>query len=168
MLLERVEYKVEETRLGVWRSFASEHGAYFREFVSHRRLWGLPVLHYTQGICPETGGRRCAKGIVAIGRKAIGVLAIGQLAMGVVAIGQLGIGVLFGLGQGTTGIVAIGQAALGLAFGLGQFATGFIAIGQMAAGSYVFAYRGVGRHVWDMLRSDPEAQGFFKSFINGA
>ena len=194
---EPVEYKVEETALGVWRRFSYEDSeeyrilrenldryqaehprygliwaslsrsavkgaqyAFFEEFVSHKRLFGLPLLHYTRGRCPETGRSQCAKGIVAIGRMAIGLIAIGQFSLGLISVAQFGIGAFLGLGQFTTGVLAIGQIAIGLAFGFGQFVTGFVAIGQcaagflaigqLAAGYYVLAMKGIGVHVWDM------------------
>ncbi|HET6879794.1 MAG TPA: hypothetical protein VFI31_06555 [Pirellulales bacterium] len=168
-------YKVKETPLGVWRDFSSVQTGFFVEFVSHKRLFGLPLLHYTRGWCPETETASWALGVVAIGRKAAGVIAIGQISVGVVAVGQLAIGVMFGLGQGasgilaigqaTTGIVAIGQFAIGVAFGLGQIATGFVAIGQGAAGVYVLAMIGGGVYVCDMFGCSAVAKQFFQAFI---
>jgi hypothetical protein len=165
LLLEKVEYKIETTSFGAWRRFVYPTGAYFAEFKSHSTFLGLPLLHYTRGICPETGRRIIAKGVLAIGRLAMGFLAIGHASFGVVAIGQLGLGVLLGLGQGATGLYAIGQFALGLLFGLGQFATGQIVIGQIAYGKYVLAQFGYGEYVWSQKRADPEAVAFFKSFL---
>ena len=55
LLLENVEYKIETTNFGVWRRFVYPTGAYFAEFKSHAAFWGLPLLHYTRGKCPETG-----------------------------------------------------------------------------------------------------------------
>ena len=155
LLLEKVEYKIETTNFGVWRRFLYPNGAYFTEFKSHAIFFGIPLLHYTRGKCPETGKRVVAKGVVAVGR----------LAMGILAIGQLGLGLLLGLGQGATGLYAIGQAAIGLMFGLGQIATGEIAIGQVAYGNYVLAQVGYGDYVWSMKRADPEAVKFFKSLL---
>jgi hypothetical protein len=165
LLLEDVEYKMEQTSFGVWRRFVYPNGAYFAEFTSHATFWGLPLLHYTRGKCPETGRRVVAKGIVAVGRLAMGVLAIGQASFGIIAIGQLGLGLLLGLGQGATGLYAIGQVSIGVLFGLGQIATGEIAIGQIAFGKYVLAQLGFGEHVWSMNRADPEAVAFFKAFL---
>ena len=133
-LLEPVEYKVEETRFGVWRRYLYPGGDLFEEYRSHRRLLGLPLLHYTRGKCPETGKRVVAKGIVAVGRLAVGIVAVGQAAAGFVAIGQLAISPLLGIGQAATGLVAVGQLAVGALFGLGQFATGYVAIGQLGLG----------------------------------
>ena len=165
LLLENVEYKVETTRFGVWRRFLYPNNAYFAEFKSHATFLGLPLLHYTRGICPETGRRVIAKGVVGVGRLATGILAIGHASFGLIAIGQLGLGVLLGLGQGATGLYAIGQAAIGLLFGLGQVATGEIAIGQLAYGKYVLAQMGYGDFVWSTKRADPEAVVFFKSLL---
>ena len=165
LLLEKVEYKVETTNFGVWRRFLYPNGAYFAEFKSHTILFGLPLLHYTRGKCPETGKRVVAKGVIAVGRLAMGILAIGHASFGLIAIGQLGLGLLLGVGQGATGLYAVGQAAIGLLFGLGQFATGEIAIGQIAFGDYVLAQLGYGDYVWSMKRADPEAVTFFKSLL---
>lgn len=163
LLLEKVDYKIEQNRRGVWRRYLYPNGQYFAEFKTHRTLFGLPVYHYTSGICPETGRRVTAKGIIAIGRVAMGGLAIGQAAFGIVAIGQLGLGLLFGLGQASSGVIAIGQLAIGVLFGLGQFATGLVAIGQFAMGQYVLAQFGMGDYVWMKDSADPRAVEFFKS-----
>lgn len=162
LLLDEVEYKIEKTRWGIWRSFLYPTGAYFSEFRSYGELWGLPVIHYTRGISPETGKRVVAKGIIAVGRLAVGVVAIGHASAGIIAIGQLGLGLLFGLGQACTGAYAIGQLALAALFGIGQVATGQVAIGQIAWGEYVLAQFGVGEHVWSAEHADPEAVTYFK------
>ncbi|MDP2970222.1 MAG: hypothetical protein Q8P64_13595, partial [Deltaproteobacteria bacterium] len=85
LLLEKVEYKIETTSFGTWRRFVYPNGKYFAEFRSHATFWGLPLLHYTRGICPETGRRVVAKGIMAVGRLAMGALAIGQASFGLIA-----------------------------------------------------------------------------------
>jgi hypothetical protein len=164
-LLAEVEYKVDETPRGVWRRFLYPDGQLFEEFVSHRWVGGLPLLHYTRGRCPETGRRVVARGVVAIGRLAVGVVAIGHASAGVIAIGQLAVGLLFGLGQAATGMFALGQLALAGIVGIGQFATGWMAVGQFGIGRYVLAQLGVGEHVWDMRGASPVAQQFFRSFL---
>lgn len=166
LLLESVEYKINQTQLGTWRRYLSPTGAYFAEFKSKKSLFGLPLIHYTRGICPETGRRKTAKGIISIGRIAVGIVALGQASFGIIAIGQLAIGLLFGFGQGATGIFALGQLAVGLLFGAGQIATGVVAIGQMAFGKYVLAQVGVGEYVWSQKITDPAAVDFFKSSLN--
>jgi hypothetical protein len=166
LLLEKVEYQTETTSWGTWRRFVYPDGKYFAEFRSHTTFWGLPLMHFTRGICPETGRRVMAKGIIALGRFALGALAIGQVSFGLIAIGQAGLGLLLGLGQASTGLYAIGQAAIGVLFGAGQVATGQIAIGQVAFGKYVLAQIGFGEYVWSMNRSAPEAVSFFKAFLS--
>src|SRR5438270_1260896 len=119
LLLEDVQYKIDETPRGVWRRFAYPNGELFEEFTSHRRLFGVPLLHYTRGKCPETGRRVVARGIVAVGRLAVGVIAIGHASAGIIALGQLAPGVLLGLGQAATGVDAPGQLAVAAPLGLG-------------------------------------------------
>jgi hypothetical protein len=163
VLLEDVAYKIEETPLGVWRRYLYPSGAYFAEFKAHRTMFGLPLIHYTKGICPETGKPVVAKGVVAIGRLAAGVVAIGQASLGIIAIGQLALGILFGFGQGATGVAAVGQIAVGMTFGAGQVAAGLTAIGQVGVGRYVLGQIGFGDYVWSTKRADPEAVEYFQS-----
>jgi hypothetical protein len=161
LLLEKVEYKIDKTQRGTWRRFVYPNGQRFEEFRSHATWQGLPLIHYTNGVCPETGKRIVAKGVIAIGRIAAGVLAIGQASFGLVALGQLGLGLLLGLGQASTGLYAVGQLAIGLSFGLGQFATGYTSIGQFAFGKYALAQAGFGKYLITPERSDPEALEHF-------
>jgi hypothetical protein len=148
LLLEPIDYKIEETPLGTWRRFAGANGMVYSEFTSRHRWFGLPLLAYTSGRCPETGKAKMAKGIIAVGRFALGVVAIGQVAIGLFPIGQVSLGLVLGLGQFATGLVAVGQFALGGVFGFGQFATGLVAIGQFALGWHVVGQIGMGAHVW--------------------
>ena len=137
LLLEEVKYKINKTKYGVWRRYLYPTGACFEEFRAYRTLMGLPLIHYTVGINPETGKRVIAKGFIGVGKIATGVIAIGHAAFGVIAIGQLGIGIILGLGQASVGFISIGQLAIGLLFGLGQFATGHTVIAQLGIGHYV-------------------------------
>jgi len=162
LLFEKVEYEVEKTDWGVWRRHLSPTGQLYSEFTSHGAFAGWPLLHYTYGRNPETGRRKVAKGVVAIGRFAVGGLAIGQVSAGIVAVGQLALGLLLGLGQGCTGAFAVGQVAIALLLGLGQIATGYVAVGQVALGMWVLAQVGVGGHAWTPSGADPEAQAFFR------
>lgn len=166
LLLEEVEYKVEETSFGVWRRFLHPQFGLFEEFTSHGRLFGLPLFHYTRGRSPETGKRKVAKGVVAVGRLAVGGLAVGHVSAGLVAIGQLGLGLLFGLGQGATGALAVGQVAVALGFALGQVAVGYAAVGQLAVGWYALGQFGVGEYVWDISDRSPAAVEFFRSWAS--
>lgn len=165
VLRNDVDYIVQETANGVWRRYMYPNGKRFAEFKTYLNVGGLPLVHYTYGICPQTGRRITAHGIVAVGRIASGVIAIGQVAMGLIAIGQLSIGLLLALGQASFGANSMGQLAIGLFFGAGQFATGQIAIGQFAYGNYVLAQMGLGKHVIDVHGVDPIAKGFFLKLI---
>lgn len=164
LLLQPVRYQVVETGFGVWKRFLNAQGQAYAEFTSHRRVMGLPLVHYTAGRSPETGKRKVARGIVAVGRVSIGVVAIGQAAFGVIAIGQLALGALLGLGQASTGAVAVGQATAGVG-AVGQVTAGAMAVGQFGAGHYVLAQAGAGTHVWDTKRADPKAVSFFRALI---
>ncbi len=161
-LNQKIDYKIETTGLGRWRRYLYPNGQSFSEFRSHAEFLGWPVLHYTYGICPETGRRVVAKGVVAMGRLAVGGLAIGHASLGIIAIGQLGLGLLLGLAQLATGYYALGQAALAVQFGIGQLATGETAIGQIAFGQYVLAQIGWGEYVWQQESADPMAVEYFK------
>ncbi len=164
MLLEKVEYKVERTYFGTWRRYVYETGARFAEFKSHDSMLGLPFIHYTAGICPETGKRLVAKGVIAVGRKAVGFVAVGQAAVGLLALGQLAVGAV-AVGQASFGVAVIGQLAIAILFGLGQMTTGYVAIGQFALGHYALGQFGAGDHVWSTGRTDPEAVEFFSCFL---
>ncbi len=76
------------------------------EYKSEAELFGLPLIHIAQGIDPQTGAPRIAKGIIAIGNIAVGVFALGGLAFGGLTIGGISIGLL-----------ALGGFALGYAIG---------------------------------------------------
>jgi len=153
-LLQPVQYKVELTSMGVWKTYLSPGGSYYAEFTSHRTIGVLPLLHYTRGRNPETGRRKPAVGFIAIGRIAVGVIAIGQAAVGVITVGQLSIGLVIGVGQLATGLFSLGQVALALIFGLGQFATGLVAVGQFSLGYFAIGQQAFGAHVWSMTRHD--------------
>jgi hypothetical protein len=165
LLLEKIEYRIDETRFGVWRRFLYPNGDLFEEFTAHERLWGLPLVHYTRGQVPGDGqadrrpgrpGRRSSGGGRGGDRPCV---------VGIIAIGQLAVGLLFGLGQAATGLFALGQLALAAVVGLGQFATGYVAIGQLGFGRYVLAQIGAGQHIWDMRAASPVARAFFRSLI---
>jgi hypothetical protein len=162
LLLQKIEYKIEETPRGIWRRFVYPTGQYFAEFRSHATVFGLPLLHYTRGICPETGRRIAARGIFAVGRVAIGVIALGQASAGIIAVGQAGFGLVLCLAQAGAGFAAVGQVAAGLNFGAGQVASGLTAIGQLAAGKFVLAQLGLGAYLWTPQQADPEAVRHFQ------
>lgn len=98
------------------------------EYISPRRLWGLPLVHIKLG-----RGRCRAKGILAIGNVATGILSIGMVSCGVVALGSVSLGVL-----------ALGAVAVGLCGALGGAAMGFFAMGGIAPGDCVLWRSGGG------------------------
>lgn len=110
------------------------------EYKSSLSIMGLPLIHIAQGINPETGRPRVAKGIIAIGNVAIGVLAIGGAAIGGITLGGFSLGVA-ALGGLAIGGFAVGGAALGVTFAMGglavsaKYAIGGLAIAPHAIGS---------------------------------
>lgn len=112
---------------------------YGYEYKSRLTLLGLPLLHVAQGIDPQTGRQRVARGIIAIGGVAIGVVALGGVAVGGLAIGGIALGAL-ALGGMAAGGVALGGMALALGLALGgmaisaQYAVGGLALAPHALG----------------------------------
>ncbi|HBG27545.1 MAG: hypothetical protein A2Y10_15565 [Planctomycetes bacterium GWF2_41_51] len=156
LLNVKPDYVITQSGWGETRKYLYESGMLFKEFTSKMKIGNCPLLHFTMGICPETGKRIWAKGIIAVGRKAIGVVAIGQLSIGVIAIGQLSVALVFGLAQlSFAGFFSIGQAAIG-AIAIGQFSFGYYALGQI----------GFGKFVWSLKEKDFEAVNFFKGLWN--
>jgi hypothetical protein len=103
------------------------------EYKSEAELFGWPLIHIAQGIDPQTGAPRIAKGVIAIGNIAVGGLALGGLAAGGIAFGGLGLGVISfgglaigilaaGGGLALGGFFAIGGAAISLAYAIGGLA----------------------------------------------
>ncbi len=110
------------------------------EYKSPIELFGLPLIHIANGIDPQTGAPRVAKGILAIGNIAIGVFALGGLAVGGITIGGGSIGV-FALGGLALGGVTLGGLSIGIIFALGglalspAFAMGGLALAPHFIGS---------------------------------
>ena len=100
-----------------------------------RLLWmGFPVVHVAFGRGSD-GRPRTARGVVAIGQRAVGGVAIGIVASGFFAIGFVAIGCF------TAGVVSI--AALG-AVGVNAFAPaaiGITAFGYIAGGVAPFGWK---------------------------
>ena len=161
LLLSQIDYKIIETPRGTWRRYMYPSGARYSEFTSSTTVLGLPLLHYTSGVSPETGTYAVSRGFLAVGRRALGVIAVGRLSAGLIAIGQLAVGVI-SIGQAALGLAALGQLALGIALGVGQVTCGVVCVGQVAFGKWVLAQLGVGQHVWSMRIKDPAAIEFFK------
>ncbi len=143
------------------------------EYRSKATLFGLPWLHVTSGVDPQTGKARVAHGIIAIGGKAKGVIALGGMATGGFAIGGMAIGI-FAFGGGALGMVSVGGLSIGL-LSLGGLAIGLIAalgggaiapiaIGGGAIGYLALGGGAIGAHVMDSAAQDPVAKRFFLSW----
>lgn len=111
VLLEKVDYKITETERGIWRRYMYPTGSLYAEYTSRSMAFGMPLIHYVRGVSPETGVAPVARGVIAIGRRAVGIVAIGRFAVGLLAVGQLSAG-LIGIGQLTGGVLSLGQMAL--------------------------------------------------------
>jgi zinc-ribbon domain len=91
------------------------------EYKSEAELFGIPLIHIAQGVDPQTGAPRVAKGIIAIGNIAIGVFAMGGLAVGGIAVGGGAVGV-FALGGLALGGITLGGLSIGVLLAVGGLA----------------------------------------------
>ncbi|HTH48536.1 MAG TPA: serine/threonine-protein kinase [Candidatus Limnocylindria bacterium] len=137
------------------------------EYRSPRILFGRPLVHIAFGRDPATGQALVARGIIAIGQKAVGVVAMGGYARGLLAIGGVAIGgVAFGgLALGffaiaglALGLVSVGGLSIGLLLALGGGALGLYAGGGLAIGKVAAGGLAIGRLVWDARRHDEAAR----------
>ena len=99
------------------------------EYKSRRTVRGLPLVHIN-----FVAGRYTAKGIFALGNKAVGVVAGGFLSVGVVSFGLISAGLL-ALGTFSVGVLAFGALAAGL-IAFGGASAGWLAFGGSACGMY--------------------------------
>lgn len=100
------------------------------EYKSRRTVRGLPLVHINFG-----AGRYTAKGIFALGNKAVGVVAGGFLSVGVVSFGLISAGLL-ALGTFSVGVLAFGALAAGV-IAFGGSACGMYAVGGAADASHI-------------------------------
>jgi len=133
------------------------------EYRSRKTLFGLPLLHIAYGLDPVSGRRRTAKGIVAVGERAVGVVAFGGMACGGIVFGGLGIGLVSFSGL-ALGLVSMGGLALGLLLAYGGLAAAPFAIGGLAAGWVATGGAAFGGHVLSGSSSDPLAKEFFEAW----
>lgn len=99
------------------------------EYKSQRSFRGVPLVHVNFGL-----GNCAARGIVAIGNRAVGVVSVGFLSAGVVSLGLLSVG-LFALGVLAAGLFAFGSFAAGF-MAFGAISAGWLAFGGVAGGYY--------------------------------
>lgn len=161
-----IDWKETETGFFRIKSFVYPTGLSYTEYTSHAQVGSWPLVQITLGRHPETGRRKVAKGVIALGRIAVGVLPIGQLAAGLFPIGQLALGLGIAFGQGAFSVFsAIGQLAVAPFFALGQFAVAYAAIGQLCVGYYCLAQAAVGVHLWTVKVKDPATLEFFRNLF---
>lgn len=110
------------------------------EYISPKRLWGMPLVHIHVG----TGTYR-AKGIFALGMLSSGIFSVGLLSTGVVSVGLLSIGV-FTLGMIALGLAAVGGVAAGV-LAIAGIAAGLFAIGGVSLGMFAIGGIAVASHV---------------------
>jgi len=126
-----------------WTALATRFGD--RVYRSEATLLGLPLIDINlsapmppvggaaPGSSAPDGGRRVARGWVAIGDDARGVLvAIGSTALGLVALGGRALGVV-SFGGAAVGLVAFGGLGIG-GLGVGGLGAGVYALGGGAVG----------------------------------
>ena len=99
----------------------------YYEYKSKRTLCGLPLLHVANGVDPQTGKARHARGIVAIGGVATGWLAFGGRAHGGIAMGGIALGGV-AFGGVAVGLFALGGVALALLMAVGGLALAPVAV----------------------------------------
>jgi serine/threonine protein kinase len=133
------------------------------QYRSVRSFRGLPLVHISFAMDPETGRPATARGWLAIGGRAVGGIAIGGVALGVISFGGLSLGLL-SFGGLAIGGLALGGGAIG-AVALGGGALGIIAVGGGAFGWMTAGGEGHGTYILDQMRRDPEAVAFFHRWM---
>ena len=107
-------------------------------YRSKAELFGLPVIDVALGRDSRTGREGIAKGIIAIGDRAVGGLAVGGASVGVVAIGGAAIG-MNAFGGAAVGLqLAVGGAAVSGGVSLGGAAIGLASFASASLGVLVF------------------------------
>lgn len=91
------------------------------EYRSEQTIFGMPLIHVAQGINPQTGLPRVARGFIAIGGFAVGIVVIGGFGAGIFVFSGIGLGLLT-IGGIAIGGLAFGGLALGLIFAAGGLA----------------------------------------------
>ena len=123
----------------------------YYEYRSKIQFFGLPLVHikFRRHLRAKPG---MARGIIAIGNRAIGVIAIGRLCFGGFCLGVLPVG-LVALGSFSCGVVAIGGFAVGI------MALGGVAAGLLAAGGIIFGLIAFGGFAFGLISGGGFAHG---------
>ncbi len=132
------------------------------EYRSKKTLFGLPLVHVTWGVDLATGKPKVARGILAVGPKALGIVAFGGMAVGIFDFGVLGIG-LFSSAALCIGLLSVGGMVIGLLGAFGGVAVGPIALGGVAIGYHALGLGAAwGAQAVSPSYSDPVAERFFE------
>lgn len=134
-------------------------------YRSKKKLFGLPLLHVVSGVDPQIGREPTAKGIVAIGGKAVGVFAFGGLASGFMAFGGIATGAI-AFGGLSFGLVSLGGLAIAIAIAIGGLSIAPISMGGNAIGHYAFGGKARGTYIIDGKTKTPEAEEFFLPWVH--
>jgi hypothetical protein len=97
------------------------------EWKSAATFAGWPLVHIAFGL-DRARKVRTARGVIAIGQRAIGLVACGILALGVVSLGVVAGGVI------SLGVVAVGLLLAGGVNAFAPLAFGVVAVGLMSGG----------------------------------
>jgi hypothetical protein len=100
------------------------------EYRSRISIFGIPLVHICSKTDPETGRVKPAKGIIAVGPRAIGLVAAGAVTNGVFSAGAVAMGMF------AAGAIAIGGVATG-AIAAGGVTRGAVLMGVIDAGGAV-------------------------------
>ena len=113
------------------------------EYKSEAELFGVPLIHIAQGVDPQTGAPRVARGVIAIGDIAIGLLALGGLALGGITVGGASVG-MFALGGLALGGITLGGVFIGALLAVGglSISTAY-AIGGLALAPHIIGGNGI-------------------------
>lgn len=130
-----------------------EHGfAPHFEYISKRRILGMPLVHINLGFGAYRAHGFFSVGVFSAGIFSAGIFSAGVFSAGIFSLGLVALG-CFALGGLALGSIAIGLAAFGaIAFGIlsmggvaiGQLAVGGVAVGQFAVGDWAQGYLSVG------------------------
>ncbi len=142
---EVIERLVRE-RLRVSRLLAD----YF-EYSSKIKIFGLPLIHikFRRHLNAKPG---TARGIIAIGNRAIGAIAVGRFCFGGLCFGMFPVG-LAAFGSFSGGFLAFGGFAAGI------IAFGGVAAGLLAAGGIVFGLTAFGGFAFGLISGGGVAYG---------
>ncbi len=139
----------------------------YYEYRSKTQIFSLPLIHikYRRHLKAKPG---IAKGIVAIGNRAIGVVAIGKYSYGGLCFGMGAFGLLT-CGFLSAGVIALGSFSAGVialgGFVVGLSAFGGFALGLISGGGFVRGVVAMGGHMTGQFIGNPASAYQIKALI---